>query len=101
MTQIRYVGTKAKCTAFKDKTGITWAPDAVHEIADAKLAERMLRHDDVFAPAGAVSLDPLDGLDEAALRELAKARGLKVPGIGLMKGENLRAKVRAALAEAG
>ena len=101
MTQIRYVGTKAKCTAFKDKTGITWAPDAVHEIADAKLAERMLRHADVFAPAGEQSGDALDGLEDTAVRELAKTQGLKVHGIGLMKGETLRTKVRAALAEAG
>ena len=36
--------------------------------------------------------------DDAAVRQFAKDHGLKIQGLNLMKGENLRAKVKAALA---
>lgn len=49
------------------------------------------------AQAPQAPADPLAGLDDAGVRAFAKARGLKVQGIALTKGENLRAKVRAAL----
>lgn len=41
--------------------------------------------------------DPLANLDDAAVRAFAKERSLKIQGIGLLKGEKLRAKVTAAL----
>lgn len=40
---------------------------------------------------------PLTGKDDAAVRSFAKEQGLKVHGIGVMKGETLRARVLAAM----
>lgn len=51
------------------------------------------------APDATVQADPLDVLDDAGVRALAKANGLKIQGIALLKGKNLRAKVGAALAK--
>lgn len=48
-------------------------------------------------PAAEPIADPLAGLDDVAVRAFAKARGLKINGIALTKGENLRAKVRQAM----
>lgn len=52
-----------------------------------------------LAPGATVAADPLTGMDDAQVRAFAKDNGLKIPGIGLMKATNLRAKVLAALAE--
>lgn len=51
--KIRYVGKKELETAFQEKTGLVWTPDAVHEVDDAT-ATRMLLHPDVFARADQV-----------------------------------------------
>lgn len=45
---IRYVGTKDVERAFADKTGIEWAPGAVHPV-EVAIASKMLQHPDVFA----------------------------------------------------
>lgn len=140
--KIKYVGVKADGeTAFALETKIErWMLGDSHEIADAELAARMLKHPDVFAldeakaakapaptaapvapvvtlqageataPAGGMlapgtavapvaAADPLADLDDAGVRAYAKAQGLKLQGIGLLKADNLRAKVKAALAE--
>lgn len=53
MTKLQYVGQKKDGErAFKDKTGIEWFPGTVAEVP-ADLAADMLKHPDVFAPAGA------------------------------------------------
>lgn len=47
--QIKYVGVKEDGeTAFVHETGITWYPGDSHAVPE-KVAERMLRHPDVFA----------------------------------------------------
>jgi hypothetical protein len=48
----------------------------------------------------ATATDPLAGKDDASVRAFAKDKGLKVHGVGVMKGETLRARVRSALTEA-
>ena len=50
--KIYYVGTKPDGeTAFSPITGITWMPGDSHDIADEKIAIRMLQHPDVFSKA--------------------------------------------------
>jgi len=145
--KIKYVGLKEQgSTAFADKTGIArWMRGDVHDIADADLVERMLKHPDIFAVVDAkaapkitpaptaapvapapvqakdstptaqtlapgAAIEPaaqpvtnqdvvatLDAMDDAAVRAFAKAGGLKIQGLALFKGANLRAKVRDAL----
>lgn len=52
-----------------------------------------------LAPGAAIgAADPLAGLDDAGVRAFAKQGALKINGIGLFKGDKLRAKVREALA---
>lgn len=48
----------------------------------------------------AKAADPLEGMDDAAVRAFAKAQGLKIKGIGLLKGKTLHAKVKDALGAA-
>lgn len=113
--KIKYVGMKQDGeTAFSDETRITWFPGSVEDVPDA-VAERMLKHPDVFAvhdelltggqvvekPAALSLADakpvatahdetpstiqladgallPLNGLDNAALHELAKTHSVNV-----------------------
>lgn len=125
--KFKYVGEKQDGErAFKDKTGIEWMPGSEHDVADAEVAEQMLKHPTVWQPVakGAVladakapaqpaaaapaaapaadsqtdDADPLAGLDDKGVKAWVKARGLEVPGINPLKGDKLRAKVRAALA---
>lgn len=111
MVKIKYVGAKHDGErAFKEHTGIEWFPGDVHEVKPEH-AQQMLHHPDVFAvheettslahaktPAAAAGkTDPLAGLDDAGVRAYAKAHGLKVKAIGVLKGANLRAKVTAAM----
>lgn len=49
------------------------------------------------APNEQPKTDHLAGLDDAGVRAYAKAQGLKIQGLHLLKGANLRAKVMAAL----
>lgn len=72
------------------------------EAAIAAKAETKVNPDGTKAsPAplpNASPADPLAGLDDAAVRALAKEKGVKVPALHLLKGDKLREKVRAALA---
>lgn len=56
--KIKYVGLKEHETAFSGETGVTWGPGVEHDIADADLCARMLKHPDVFALAGATVKEP-------------------------------------------
>lgn len=47
--KIKYVGLKQFEDAFKGDTGVTWGPGVEHDIEDAGLCARMLKHPDVFA----------------------------------------------------
>lgn len=47
--KIKYVGLKSFEDAFSGETGKTWGPGVEHDIADAGLCARMLKHPDVFA----------------------------------------------------
>lgn len=47
--KIKYVGLKDFEDAFRGDTGKTWGPGVEHDIEDAALCARMLRHPDVFA----------------------------------------------------
>lgn len=109
--KIKYVGVKQDGeTAFAKECGRErWLPGASQDVADAALCARMLRHDDVFAQdtdpdskpaslAKAKPADPLHGMDDAAVREFARAHGLKVQALHLLKADKLRAKVTEALA---
>lgn len=125
--KIKYVGLKEDGeTAFASAAGIAkWMPGDSFEVANPQLASRMLQHPDVFAedksapkvskpastapagtlaPGGSVSLtpggavDPLAGMDDKAVRAFAKDQGFTIAGLNLLKGDNLRAKVTAALA---
>jgi hypothetical protein len=58
MRNIKYIGPKSEETAFKDKTGFTWTPEAVHTILDDDLAREMARYTDVFQDLGDVGLEP-------------------------------------------
>lgn len=127
--KIKYVGVKEDGeTAFASAAGIAkWMPGDSFEIANPQLASRMLQHPDVFAedtsttkaskststpvaagvlapgasitlaPGGAV--DPLAGMDDKQVRAFAKNEGFEIRGLNLLKGDNLRAKVKAAQAE--
>lgn len=56
------------------------------------------------APAAGAQVpvvDQLDAMSDEAVRAYAKDQGLKINGIALTKGANLRAKVRAALQAKG
>lgn len=116
--QIKYVGQKVDGErAFEAETQIVWFPGSSHPITDKKVLEKMLQHPGVFAedtetqapglsavagPAVAITtesqaakaLDPITveqmaDLDDAALRELAEAHGLKKPH-HTKKGDALR-----------
>jgi len=52
--KIKYVGLKGFEDAFKGETGKTWGPGVEHDIEDAGLCARMLKHADVFALADGV-----------------------------------------------
>lgn len=55
-----------------------------------------------LAPGGKVTAaDPLEGMDDEAVRAFAKEHKYKIVGIGLLKGKNLRAKVHAAFGYTG
>lgn len=139
--KFEYIGLKTDGErAFKEKTGIEWMPNSVHDVTDADTCAEMLKHPTIWKPAdaGTVKLanakktpvstgpvsdddltdqaeaaerakkaaasaaaaagsDPLAGMDDAAVRAFAKAKGLKITAIGLLKAANLRAKVTAAL----
>lgn len=47
--KIKYVGLKQFEDAFNGETGKTWGPGVEHDIEDAGLCARMLKHPDVFA----------------------------------------------------
>jgi len=47
--KIKYVGLKGFEDAFKGETGKTWGPGVEHDIEDAGLCARMLKHQDVFS----------------------------------------------------
>ncbi|MBQ0917449.1 hypothetical protein KBW71_03270 [Hydrogenophaga aromaticivorans] len=47
--KIKYVGLKGFEDAFKGESGKTWGPGVEHDIEDAGLCARMLKHPDVFA----------------------------------------------------
>jgi hypothetical protein len=56
--RFKYIGLKKDGErAFLDKTGITWMPGEVHDVADAAVAEQMLRHGDVWEPVQAKLAD--------------------------------------------
>lgn len=61
--KFKYVGKKQQETAFFDKTGIVWTPDAVHDVANLETGKAMLKHPDVFEP---VEEAPTLGLADAA-----------------------------------
>lgn len=113
--KIEYVGVKVDGeTAFSRETGITWFPGDVNEVPEG-IAKRMVQHPDVFAEAGVVQpkkaataaasstqeasnvVDPLAGLDDKQVKAFAREKGLAIPGLNVLKGDNLRAKVLAAL----
>lgn len=118
--KLKYIGKKEQGhTTFTKLTGIVWFPGDENEVKDEH-AKVLLRHPDAFeavtektatkgrttvaavtltpgAEVGAGKTDPLAGMDDAAVRAFAKAQGLKIQGIGLLKAANLRAKVTAAL----
>lgn len=100
MIKLKYVGAKTDGErAFKEKTGIEWFPGDEHEVSNEHAAE-MLRHPDVFEATDTQAEntgDPFAGKNDAEVRAYAKANGLKIQGIGVLKGANLRAKVLAAL----
>jgi len=92
--EIKYVGRKQQCTAFKADTGISWLPGAVHEVKDA-IATKMLKHPDVFAAVAkavepeqneelddvgnpTTELTPLESMSKEQLQQLAKDKGLTV-----------------------
>lgn len=78
------------------KTLVSTGPVSDDDVTDeAEAAERAKKAAEVAAAAA--DGDPLAGMDDAAVRAFAKAKGLKIPGIGLLKPDNLRAKVLAAL----
>lgn len=140
--KFEYIGLKTDGErAFKEKTGIEWMPNSVHDVTDADTCAEMLKHPTIWKPvnsgtvklanaqktpvstgpvsdddltdqaeaaerakkaaasaaAAAAGSDPMAGMDDAAVRAFAKAQGLKIVGIGLLKAANLRAKVLAAL----
>src|SRR3990167_1459719 len=120
--KIKYVGLKTDGeTAFASEVGIAkWMPGDSVEITNPAVVSRMLKHPDVFAedtikatkqpaiPVSAVigagtdaagAALTLTGMDDAAVRSYAKEQGLKVAAVGLLKGDNLRAKVTATLAQ--
>jgi hypothetical protein len=88
-----------------------FAPNAagahVCEVEDEDAIARFLSIREGFAPAPDIApppaplrvavVDMLDSMDDATLRAYAKERGIKVQGIALTKGENLRAKIRAVM----
>lgn len=110
--KLKYVGTKEQgSTAFSSESGIpVWVIGDVHDIKDAALAGRMLKHPDVFAladeseqkkPDAEVKKDEevknddgLDALDKTALLALAKEANLSIHHAS---GED---KIRTALREA-
>lgn len=125
--KIKYVGLKEDGeTAFASAAGIAkWMPGDSFEVANPQMVSRMLQHPDVFAedtsapkakttavpvaagvlaPGASVSLvpggtvDPLAGMDDKAVRVFAKEQGFEIKGLNLLKADNLRAKVTAALA---
>ncbi len=116
--KIKYVGAKTGGErAFKEETGIEWFQGDVHDV-NPEHAAKMLRHPDVFeaadskaslasakvpeqvkVPEGSGDVDPLAGMDDAAVRAFVKEQKLSVKSYGVLKGDNLRAKVMAALAE--
>lgn len=78
------------------KTLVSTGPVSDDDVTDeAEAAERAKKAAEVAAAAA--DGDPLAGMDDAAVRAFAKSKGLKIPGIGLLKPDNLRAKVLAAL----
>lgn len=120
MVKIKYVGAKKDGErAFKEKTGIEWFPGDVKDVGNEHAAE-MLRHPDVFeaadakatlssakAPAPTAQIvqtqntgSPLAGLDDKQVKAFARQKGLSIPGLNVLKGDKLRAKVTAALAKA-
>lgn len=118
--KLKYIGKKEQGhTTFTKLTGIVWFPGDENEVKDEH-AKVLLRHPDAFASVtentstkvrttdatvtltpgaevGTGKTDPLAGMDDAAVRAFAKAKGLKIPAIGSLKAANLRAKVTAAL----
>lgn len=118
--KLKYIGKKEQGhTTFTKLTGIVWFPGDKNEVKDEH-AKVLLRHPDAFeavaektatkgrttdaavtltpgAEVGSGNADPLAGMDDAAVRAFAKSKGLKIIGIGVLKGKNLRAKVTAAL----
>lgn len=80
--------------ANAQKTPVSTGPVSDDDLTDqAEAAERAKK----AAASAAAGSDPLAGMDDAAVRAFAKAKGLKIPAIGLLKAANLRAKVLAAL----
>lgn len=57
--KIKYVGLKERETAFQHESGFEWGPGVVHDIKDADLAARMLKHPDVFDFADAAVKEPV------------------------------------------
>lgn len=77
------------------KTLVSTGPVSDDDVTDeAEAAERAKKAAEADAAAAG---DPLAGMDDAAVRAFAKSKGLKIIGIGVLKGKNLRAKVTAAL----
>ena len=96
MTKLKYVGLKQDGeTAFSTETNITWFPGSVEDVPDA-VAERMLKHPDVFAvddepltgdqvdiPRSTILLADgtsltLNGFDKSTLHAIAKENGVNV-----------------------
>lgn len=99
--KLKYVGLKDSETAFSDVTGIIWGQGSEHDVSD-EIAEKMLKHPDVFAVAEAataekaqepvavnveqtptmtreaLALIDLENTSVEALRDYAKKAGLKV-----------------------
>lgn len=67
------------------------------DVTDKEDAAKKAKPAEPPAPIEPTNTDPLAGLDDAGVREYAKAQGLKIKAIGVLKGANLRAKVMAAL----
>lgn len=52
-----------------------------------------------IAPGAEIpAADPIEGMDDKAVKVFAKAHALDIKGLNVLKGDNLRQKVRAALA---
>lgn len=67
------------------------------DVTDKEDAAKNAKPAEPTTPTEPTKTDPLADLDDAGVRAYAKAQGLKIQGLHLLKGANLRARVMAAL----